>query len=261
MSTFARLQSDFQRCIVDAEDDGALIDLLDGAREHRDVLFNVYRNAYVSRLVEIMQNTHGLLHAYLGDEGFDEMARAYIAAHPSRHPNVRWLTQKLPVFLRENEPYSDYPVFAELAMLEVALDNAFDALDQPVAVLDDLAAIPPEAWTDLCFRPHQCACRFDFATNALDVWSALREDEVPPDATEDERQTHIIVWRQDATSMVRPMSDEEAMMWDEAAKDVPFGVLCTMVATYDDPDNAAARAAGYLHGWITSGMLTAVTSA
>jgi hypothetical protein len=33
-----------------------------------------------------------------------------------------------------------------------------------------------------------------------------------------------------------------------------------MLATYDDPDSAAARGATYLHGWVTAGLLTGVTS-
>ena len=33
------------------------------------------------------------------------------------------------------------------------------------------------------------------------------------------------------------------MMWDEAANGIPFGVLCEMLATYDDPDGAAGRGA------------------
>ena len=60
--------------------------------------------------------------------------------------------------------------------------------------------------------------------------------------------------------MFRELSVEEAMMWDEAANGVPFGVLCEMLATYDDPDSAAGRGAGYLHGWITSGILTSVST-
>ena len=48
-------------------------------------------------------------------------------------------------------------------------------------------------------------------------------------------------------------------MWDEAAGKIPFGVLCEMLATYDDPDGAAARGATYLHGWITAGLLSAVS--
>ncbi len=60
--------------------------------------------------------------------------------------------------------------------------------------------------------------------------------------------------------MFRELSTEEAMMWDEAAKGIPFDVLCEMLATYDDPDGAAARGAGYLHGWITSGLLADVSA-
>jgi hypothetical protein len=62
------------------------------------------------------------------------------------------------------------------------------------------------------------------------------------------------------TPMFRELTGEEAMMWDEAANGIPFGVLCSMLATYADPDSAAARGAGYLHGWITSGLLTGVAS-
>jgi hypothetical protein len=49
------------------------------------------------------------------------------------------------------------------------------------------------------------------------------------------------------------------MIWDEAASGIPFGVLCSMLATYDDPDGAAARGAGYLHGWVTAELLTGVS--
>ncbi len=51
------------------------------------------------------------------------------------------------------------------------------------------------------------------------------------------------------------------MLWDEAANGVRFGMLCEMAATYDDPDGAAARAAGYLQGWIASGLLTSAVPA
>jgi hypothetical protein len=72
--------------------------------------------------------------------------------------------------------------------------------------------------------------------------------------------TRILVWRQDNTPLFRELPPEEAMMWDEAARGVPFGVLCSMLATYDDPDNAAARGAGYLHGWVTGGCLSGVST-
>ena len=107
-----------------------------------------------------------------------------------------------------------------------------------------MAGFAPEAWSGLQFRPHPSASRLDLATNAAAIWLALKNDETPPDATALEQPAHLLIWRQDVTPMFRELLAEEAMMWDEAANGIPFGVLCEMLATYDDPDSAAGRGAG-----------------
>jgi len=81
MNDFARQQSAFQQGILGG-DASVLSEIFDSPREKRDVLFGVYQNAYGSRLVEAMRNDHKLLHGYLGDEMFDEMGHAYVAANP-----------------------------------------------------------------------------------------------------------------------------------------------------------------------------------
>ena len=120
MSDFARQQSDFQRGILSG-DDTVLAEILDSPKAKRETLYGVYRYAYGSRLVEAMRNDHELLHAYLGDEMFDEMGHAYVKARPSEHPNLRWFSQALPEFLESTAPFSDHPVLSDLAALEKAL--------------------------------------------------------------------------------------------------------------------------------------------
>lgn len=259
MSDFARQQDDFQRGILSG-DDSILAEILDSPKEKREVLYGVYRHAYGSRLVDALRNDHGLLHSYLGDEMFDTMGYAYLAAKPSHHPNLRWFSQGLPDFLKSTDPYSDHPVLADLAALEKALNDAFDATDAPVLGLTDMAGFAPEVWNTLKFQPHPTSCRLDVSTNAAAVWLALKNDETPSDAVALDEPGRLLIWRQDVTPMFRELTPEEAMMWDEAANGIPFGVLCSMLATYDDPDGAAARGAGYLHGWVTSGLLTGVSS-
>ena len=136
MSDFARQQAEFQRGIL-SDDDTVLAEILDSPREKREALFGVYRYAYGSRLVEAVRNDHELLHLYLGDEMFDEMGHAYVKAHPSEHPNLRWFSKSLPDFLRSNAPYSDHPVLSDLAALEKALNDAFDAAEGAVVELTD----------------------------------------------------------------------------------------------------------------------------
>lgn len=258
MKDFQRLQDEFQRGIVSG-DDTVLDDILDSPKEKRDILFGVYRYAYVSRLVEALRNDHEHLHGYLGDEMFDTMGAAYVAAKPSHHPNMRWFSQALPEFLRTTEPYSDHPAIGDLAAFEKALNDAFDAADAPVIAIEDVAAFPPDVWNDLKFTPHPSVRRLDLVSNAVDIWSALKNEETPPDVEISDDPNRVLVWRQDTTPMFRVLTTEEAMMWDEACGGIPFGVLCAMLATYDDPDSAAARGAGYLHGWVTSGLLTEVS--
>jgi hypothetical protein len=257
MSEFARQQDDFQRGLLTG-DNSVLAEILDSPKEKREVLFGVYKHAYGSRLVEAMRNDHKLLHEYLGDEMFNAMGAAYVAANPSQHPNLRWFSRALPDFLKSSEPYSTHPLLSDLAAVERALNDAFDAEDAPVLVLADMAGFAPEAWADLVFRPHPSAFRLDVSTNASAVWLALKRDEIPPDAVALEHSCPLLTWRQDMTPMFRELVTEEAMMWDEATSGIPFGVLCSMLATFDDPDGAAARGAGYLHGWITAGLLTSV---
>lgn len=257
MSDFARQQNDFQRCILTG-DDSVLTEILDSPKEKREILFGVYKHAYVSRLVEAMRSDHKLLRGYLGDEMFDAMGQAYIAANPSQHPNLRWFSQSLPDFLKASEPYSDHPVLSDLAALEKALNDAFDAEDAPVLAVADMAGFAPEAWADLRFQAHPGAFRLDLSTNASAVWLALKSDETPPDAVARAEPCRLLIWRQDVTPMFRELVTEEAMMWGEAASGIPFGVLCSMLATYDDPAGAAARGAGYLHAWVTAGLLTGV---
>jgi hypothetical protein len=258
MKDFARQQDDFQRGILSG-DDSVLAQIFDSPKEKREILFGVYKHAYGSRLVDAIRNDHRLLHDYLGDEMFDAMGEAYIAANPSLHPNLRWFSKALPDFLKSCGPYRDYPVLSDLAAIEKALNDAFDAADAPLLGHADLAHVAPEAWADLIFRPHPSAFRLDLSTNAAAVWLALKNDETPPDAVALEEPRHLLMWRQDVTPMFRELATEEAMMWDEAASGIPFGVLCSMLATYDDPDGAAARGAGYLQGWVTAGLLTGVS--
>ena len=258
MNEFERLQDEFQRCIMSG-DNSVLGEIVDSPKEKREVLFGVYRHAYVSRLVEALRNDHPHLHGYLGDEMFDEMGAAYVAAKPSQHPNMRWFSQGLPEFLRTTEPYRDYPAIGDLAAFEKALNDTFDAADGPVIGLEDVAAFPPEQWNDLKFQSHPSSIRLDLSTNAVAIWSALRNEETPPDVEALDEPNHVLVWRQEFVPMFRELPTEESMMWDEASVGIPFGVLCSMLATYADPDSAAARGAGYLHGWVTSGLLTSVT--
>jgi hypothetical protein len=248
-------QDRFQRAILEG-DDAILADIADGPRETKDNLLGIYRDAYVLRLIDVIGNDHERLRAYLGEDRFRAMARAYIASYPSRHPNARWFAHRLPEFLKATEPYSATPVLGELAELERALNDAFDGADAKVLRMADLAAIPAERWGQLTFTCHPTATSFEAFTNVAAIWSALKAGKEPPAATLAKEPVRILAWRNDRTSLFRVLGAEEAMMWAEAAKGTSFGALCQLLATYDDPQGAPARAAALLKGWLDAGLVS-----
>jgi len=250
--TLSEVQAAFQRAVMHG-DDAVLNEILDNSRTNRGVLLGVYRHAYVARLIEVVRNDHPFLNRLLGDAELSDLARAYIAASPSRNRNARWFSHGFPDFIAKTHP--DQLHVAELAALERALNDAFDAPDAEPLALADLAAVPPELWSNLVFTPHPSAARLTLTTNAHSLWLALKDEKAPPEVETFETPETVLVWRREATPRLRRASGEEAMMWTEAAKGLSFGALCELVATYDDPDTAPLRAAQYLQGWITSGLL------
>lgn len=254
MTGLKELQARFQAGILDG-DDKILGNVKDSAREKRTVLFGIYRNAYVMRLAEILGNDYEITHSYVGDETFAKLASAYITAHPSDRRNARWFGRHFPAFAKETAPFDQHPEIGELAALENALADAFDGPDAPPITAESLATIPPEDWPKLTFTPHPTIDRLRFITNAADIWLALNEESAPPTPTRLPEPQPVVVWRQEFMARFRPLQAEEAMMWNEAAKGVRFGVLCEMVATFAGEEEAELRAATYLKSWIDAGML------
>jgi hypothetical protein len=254
MSSLKDLQESFQRGIL-AGDDTILAEIKDSAKKERKALFGVYRHAYIARLAEVLADDYEQLHAYLGDSGFAKFAKSYIAAHPSDRKSARDFGRHVPEFLKADAGFAKHPELAEIARLENALADAFDGPDAEPLKLAKLAEIAPELWAKLVFTPHPTAIRLTFATNAADIWSALREDTAPPPAQLLPEPQAILVWRHDVTARFRLLGAEEAMRWDEATAGTRFGVLCEMVATYGGEEGADFRAATYLKDWVDMGSL------
>lgn len=254
MKSLKDIQDEFQRGVL-AGDDAILAEVNDSAKEGRNVLFGVYRNAYVARLAEILAEDYEQVHAYLGDRAFANLVRAYIAGNPSDQRSARWFGRHMPAFIARSKTFAGHPEVAELAALEKALADAFDGADAEPLSLSDLAALPAEAWPALELKPHPTAIRLTFATNAADIWTALKNEMPPPKPARLPEAQALLVWRERFMARFKPLTTEEAMMWDEAAKGVRFSVLCEMVATFAGEDEAELRAASYLKGWVDAGLL------
>jgi hypothetical protein len=233
---------------------------IDSEIEGRDALFReqrlaIYRDAYRLRLAEVLATDYGNLHTYLGDDAFDELARAYLAAHPSRFRNVRWFGGKLADFLADEPRYAAHPELAELARFEWALGRAFDARDAASATFEQVASVPPEAWPALRFAAHPALGTMQFRTNAVAIWKLLNHGEDPCAAETLAAPVTWAVWRKEYSPYFRSLDDDEAWALAALVGGSSFGEICAGLCEWVAQDQAAPRAAGLLRGWVEEGWI------
>lgn len=252
-----RLQADFQAYILG--DDRAM----DGkvratAKAHAATLLRVYRDAYALRLIEALETNFPRLKRVLGDDDFDRLARAYIAAHPSRHFSIRWFGDALAGFLFEQAPWHATPALAELARLEWALAGAFDAADAEPLDVAAIAAIAPADWPGLVLAFHPSLQAVVSRWTVPELWNALgaegEDADIPPPEAR-AAPVPFAVWRRDGETFFRSMTEDEAWALDAARQGSVFGALCEGLCAFVPADQAGGRAAELLRGWVESGWV------
>lgn len=258
MKSLADIQAEMQRAILNRTPGAENLVAEPPAGERKDRL-SVYQAAYRLRLAEFLRNDFENLHTYLGDVRFNRLAESYIKAHPSDQPNARWYSRHLPDHLRRDTAYRRNPEVAELAALELALNDAFDGPDSPVCTMADLAAIDPEDFAFASFTLAPSVHCLTVTTNVTSLWASLKCGEKPPAPQDLDQAQEILVWRQSSGSRFRILGNEEAMALTCARDGLSFGVICEMIAAYDDPDGAALRAAGYLRGWLEAEIIACIS--
>jgi len=246
MSSLKELQESFQRGIL-ASDDTILAEIKDSPKQVRKVLLGVYRHAMWRDLPKYWPTTTSNcmpMSAMLALPSWRGLISRPIPRIGEAHGTSGAICRNS---WRVTQA-SRHPELAEIASLEKALAGAFDGPEAEPLKLAELAMITPEHWTRLVFTPHPTPRRLTFATNAADIWSAVRDESALPCPRQLPDPQAILVWHRDATAHFRPLGPEEAMMWNETAAGTRFGVLCEMVAIYGGEDGADFRAASYLKG-------------
>jgi len=258
-----RLQADFLAFIRGADDATMAGKVRDTAKADAATLLAVYRDAYALRLLEALETNFGVLKRVLGDDEFDRLGRAYIAANPSRHFSIRWFGHRLADFLATETPWRDTPALAELARLEWALATAFDAADTDPLDVPAIAAIAPADWPGLRFAFHPSLQVLEFAWTVPEQWNALNEDAGADMGPPERRDAPVAfaVWRHDTAegrqNFFRSLAPEEAAMLARARAGEEFGALCEGLCAFVAPELAGGHAAALLRAWVEQGWVTA----
>jgi hypothetical protein len=260
----AALQAKFQDALLgrDAERE-ILAAIAPSPRLEPTARFEVYAQAYRLRLAGFLAEDFKVLNNALGDAGFHTLTHAYIAATPSRHRNARWYARDLPDFMQATAPWNESRSLVDIARLERALADAFDATDAPAASRAALAGLAPDAWPQIRLIFQESATMLSLARGITAAFTAAAA-EAPcpePDETQDEC---VLVWRnRDAHLAYRELTAAESLALGEAIAGKSFADICALLQFHDaeaNEETIAARAGAFLAQWFTDGLISKIAN-
>ncbi|HEY4273949.1 MAG TPA: DNA-binding domain-containing protein [Rhizomicrobium sp.] len=246
---------DLQRAFRDhilAGDDVPLNTVAPGAMRG----LGVYRHAYRAQLVASLRDTFEKTWAWMGDEGFDTVARAHIARHPPQSWTLNDYGADFAGTVRAL--YPDDPEIAEIAWLDWRLRRAFEGPDADAIAPEKLGDVDWDSAV-LIFLPTLTLGEVE--TNSAAIWGAIAEGEGVPAAKRLPQPGAIRVWRSGLTPRYRSIEMFEYRALVLAMAGSSFADLCTLLVENGDKDQAVQRVGTALAGWLQDGLISAVRQA
>ncbi len=269
MSGLPDIQDAFQRFLLTG--DSEISSLLVGTqRVPVATRLAIYGGGYRSRLIETLETSFPVLANLLGETDFQTLAARYVDTHESTFFSIRYYGDRLADFLVRDAEYSQAPLLAELAKWEWAMAAAFDAADAEPIDIGAFAQLAPEDWAQLRFTCSPSVQVVELEWNVPQLWKAVTEDAPRPEPALNERPAHAgvaghgpvswLIWRRELQLYFRPLAPAEAAAIAAAIAGRSFGELCELLCEHLDENEASLHAAGFLRGWVESGLIADAAS-
>lgn len=227
----------------------------------------VYADMYFFRLLDALESDVPRVAQWLGEDAFRQLVTDYLLVHPSRHPSLRHAADALPGFIAAHPLAEGRGQLADLARLELARNDVFDASASSHLEAQALLTVPPEAWPRLHLHLTPSVRWLRVCSAALPTWRALAEGRRPPEGAGE--MTGCVVWRSPAPGRDdevwhRTASLRELEGLDAIAAGEPFASVCERLTAEDDATPASAGgdapsarvALQTLSRWLGDGVLS-----
>lgn len=212
--------------------------------------WDIYANMYFFRLRDCIQLDFAAVAGVVGGVAFHNLITDYLLAHPPSHFSLRYAGQHLPEFLDAHELSRQRPFLADLARLEYAIVDSFDAADTMPLRAEDLRGVPPQEWPGLRLTVAPAVRLLALSWPVADIWRDAKDgkDIAPIEAT----KTHMRVWRRDMRVFHKTIDGREAAALATLMSGGTFAQVCDAVATHDDDAEAALA---LLQTWLAEQVL------
>jgi hypothetical protein len=226
-----------------------------GARLTAAERIGVYHGMYLVRMREALDSDYPGLARHLGPAAWERLVAAYVRAHPSRSYTLNVLGRHLPDFAGAARVRR--PAFCrDLARLEWAVSEVFDAPETPPLAEADLAAVAPRAWARRRLVPVAALRLVVLEHDAGAQLDALREGRRRPPVRR--RRCRVVVYRRNYAVFHREQTAAAFALLEDLVNGLTVGRALARALERRGSRLGADEAFRLFRDWASMGLFSAV---
>jgi len=216
----------------------------------------VYQEMYLLRMVEALQNDYPAVAHFLGDHRFADLVTRYVQAHPSTSYTLNRLGDRFPEFIRASSGIRRRAFVSDLARLELAVTEVFDAPETPAWSAEEIAAMREDEWAGSVFEPIAALRALSFAYPVNAYLQSVKDDDHdhPPTGR---RATRTVVYRKKYEVWRLDLSEKPFALLQALLKGQPFRKAVARAAKGLE-GSGAEPIYRWLRDWVAEGMFAGI---
>jgi len=143
----------------------------------------IYHDMYLLRMEEALEADFPAIEHFVGHGRFHKLVADYVEMFPSRSYTLNRLADHLPEFIQSDESLRHRNFLYDLARLELAVTQAFDASPAAPLTSEQIAGVPDDAWDRARLRPVPSLHLMAFRYSVSEYLESVQEDAAHPATT------------------------------------------------------------------------------
>ena len=213
----------------------------------------VYQNNYRTQLVTCLEISFPRTRAWIGEDMFLQAAVHHIDSVPPSSWTLDAYARDYPATLARL--HAGDPEIAELASIELALDELFVAADSLAVELDGLGNVD---WDRAVLTFASSIDLMHLQTNGFVIWSALVDQKEPPAPQYLDMPDIVILWRQGEQCRIKTIEDAELQALLKLRCGMTFGALCRDISLSIGEEAGMTLVGRWLGLWLSDHMVVAI---
>ncbi|MEX1243779.1 MAG: DNA-binding domain-containing protein [Thermoanaerobaculia bacterium] len=212
----------------------------------------VYQGMYLLRMVEALEGDYPAVAHFLGHEEFADLVTRYVGAHPSASYTLNRLGRHFPAFIRQSRNVRKRAFVADLARLELAVTEVFDAPESAAWPAGEIAKLPQDAWEGAVLKPIAALRLGAHAYPVNAYFQSVKQDNHDHSGV-GRKATHVAVWRKNYEVWRLDLSKPAHDFLLALTEGRPFGQAVASAAK-GLQGGAGEQLFRWLRDWVAEGM-------